>query len=151
VDDEEYLVNVARKFRKFFRSNNGNFRSRESKNFMNHRNEVRDNHQGLNDENQKDKLPHGRKCHECGDVGHICADNGNLINSKGKAFNVAQSDESDNEEKVESVVNYLAFGISNDSEREASESKFLDSEHGMCDNESKVENDLQNSYNNLYV
>jgi hypothetical protein len=39
---------------------------------------------GINDENLKDKLPRGHKCHECGGVGHICADYGNLINSKGR-------------------------------------------------------------------
>jgi hypothetical protein len=64
---------------------------------------------------------------------------------------VAQSDESDNEKKAESVVNYLALGISYDSEHEVSESNFLDSEHGICDNESEEEDDLQNAYNNLYV
>jgi hypothetical protein len=91
-DDKEITI-IARKFRKFFR-NNGNFRSKETKNSVNPSNEVKDN------ENQKDKLFRGHKCHECGGVGHICADCRNLINSKGKAFNVTQSDESNNEKKI---------------------------------------------------
>jgi hypothetical protein len=55
------------------------------------------------------------KCYECGGVGHIRADCGNLIKSKGRAFNVTQSDESDQEEKDENVANYVAFGVSYDS------------------------------------
>jgi hypothetical protein len=143
--DDEEIAMIARKFRKFFR-NNGNFRSRESKNSMNPSHEVRDNYEGRNDENKKDKLSRGHKCHECGGIGHIRANCGNLINSKSKAFNVTQSDELDNEEKAENVANYVAFGISYDSEHEASESNnSLDSEHGICDNESEEEDDLKNA------
>jgi hypothetical protein len=148
--DEEEIASIARKLRKFFR-NNGNFRSRESKNFVNPSNEVRDNYEGRKDENHKDKLSSGRKCHECGGIGHIRADCGNLINSKGKAFNMTQSDEPNNEEKAENVANYVAFEVSYDSEHEASESNSLDSEHGICENESKEEGDLQNASNDLYV
>jgi hypothetical protein len=82
----------------FFR-NNGNFRSKGSKNSLNPSHEIRDNYENKNDENQKDKLSRGRKCHEYGGIGHIRTNCGNLKNSKGKAFNVTQSDESDNEEK----------------------------------------------------
>jgi hypothetical protein len=48
--DDEEMAMMARKFKKFLR-NNGNSRSRESKNFMNPSHEV--------------------KCYECGGVGHI--------------------------------------------------------------------------------
>jgi hypothetical protein len=132
---------IARKFRKFLR-NNGNFRSRESKNSMNPSHEVRDNYEDKNDENQKDKLSCGYKYHECGSIGHIRVDCGNLINSKDKAFNVTQSDESDNEEKAKNVANYVAFGISYDSAHEASEYNSLDNEYGICDNESEEKGDL---------
>jgi predicted nucleic acid-binding Zn ribbon protein len=133
--DDEEIAMIARNFRKFLR-NNGNFRSRESKNSMNPSHEVRDNYEDRNDENQKNKLSRGCKCHECGGIGHIRVDCGNLINLKGSAFNVTQSDESDNEEKAKNVANYVAFGISYDSEHDANESNSLDSEYGICDNES---------------
>jgi hypothetical protein len=120
---------MARKFKKFLR-NNGNSRSRESKNYVNPRHEV--------------------KCYACGGVGHIRADCGNLIKSKGKAFDVTQSDESDQEEKAENVANYVAFGVSYDSQDDASESKSLDSDYGICDNESEEEGDLQEAYNHLF-
>ena len=58
------------------------------------------------------------------------------------AFNVTQSGDSDKEEKAENVANYVAFGISFESEHEASESNSLDSEHGICVNESKEEGNL---------
>ena len=64
---------------------------------------------------------------------------------------MTQSDESDKEEKTENVANYVTFGISYESEHEASESNSLDSEHGICDNESEEEGDLQNAYNNLFM
>jgi hypothetical protein len=64
---------------------------------------------------------------------------------------VTQSDESNNEEKTEKVANYVAFGISYDSEHEASESNSLDSEYGIRDNESEEEGDMQNVYNNLFL
>jgi hypothetical protein len=127
--DDEELAMMARKFKKFLR-NNGNSRSRESKNSVNPSREV--------------------KCYECGGVGHIRADCGNLIKSKGRAFNVTQSDESDQEEKAENVANYVAFGVSYDSQDDASESKSLDGDYGICDNESEEEGDLQEAYNHLY-
>jgi hypothetical protein len=49
---------------------------------MNPSHEVRDNYEDRNDENRKDKLSRGRKCHECGGIGHIRVDCGNLINFK---------------------------------------------------------------------
>jgi hypothetical protein len=55
--DDEELAMMARKFKKFLR-NNGKSRSRESKNSMNPSHDV--------------------KCYECGGVGHIRADCGNL-------------------------------------------------------------------------
>jgi hypothetical protein len=61
-----------------------------------------------------------------------------------------QSDELDQEEKAENVANYVAFGVSYDSQDEASESKSLGSDYGICDNESKEEGDLQEAYNHLY-
>ena len=94
---------------------------------------------------------HEVKCYECGGVGHIHADSGNLINSKGKAFNVTQSDESNKEEQAENVANYVTFGTYYESEHEASESSSLDSEHDICDNESEEDGDLQNAYNNLFL
>jgi hypothetical protein len=127
--DDEELAMMARKFKKFLR-NNGNSRSRESKNSVNPSREV--------------------KCYECGGVGHIRADCGNLIKSKGRAFNVTQSDESDQEEKDENVANYVAFGVSYDSQDDVSESKSLDGDYGICDNESEEEGDLQEAYNHLY-
>jgi hypothetical protein len=129
-EDDEEMAMMARKFKKFLR-NNENFRSRESKNSVNSSHEV--------------------KCYECGGVGHIHADCGNLINLKGNAFNVTQSDESDKEEQAENVANYVAFKTSYDSEHEASESNSLDSEFGICDKESEDEGDLQNAYNNLFL
>ena len=110
-EDDEEIATLARKFRKIFK-NNGNFRSREFRNYVNPNHEVRDNYEGRNDENQKEKLSHGHKCHECSGISHIRVDYGNLINSKGMAFNVTKSDESNNEEKTENVANYIAFGIS---------------------------------------
>jgi hypothetical protein len=65
------------------------------------------------------------KCYECGGVGHIHADCGNLIKSKGRAFNVTQSDESDQEEKDENVANYVAFGVSYDSQDDVSSPNLL--------------------------
>jgi hypothetical protein len=127
--DDEEMAMMARKFKKFLR-NNGNSRSRESKNYVNPSHEV--------------------KCYECGGVGHIRANCGNLIKSKGKAFNVTQSDESDQEEKAENVANYVAFGVSYDSQDDASESNSLDSDYGICDNESEEEGDLQDAYNHLF-
>jgi hypothetical protein len=115
------MAMIVRKFRKFLK-NNGNFRRRDSKNSMNPSHKVRHNYEDRNDENRKDKLSRGRKCHECGGIGHVRVDCGNLINSEGMAFNVTQSDESDNVEKAKNVANYVAFGISYDSDREASES-----------------------------
>jgi hypothetical protein len=53
--------------------------------------------------------------------------------------------------KLKKVANYVLFGISYDSEHEVSESNSLDSEHGICDNESEEEGDLQNAYDNLFL
>jgi hypothetical protein len=71
--------------------------------------------QGRADLGKKDKTTNGVKCHECGGIGHIRIDCGNLKRSKGKAFNTTQSDESDKEdieEALEDGVNYLAFTTS---------------------------------------
>jgi hypothetical protein len=127
--DDEEIPMMARKFKKFLR-NNGNSKSREPKNYVNPRHEV--------------------KCYACGGVGHIRADCENLIKSKGKAFDATQSDESDQEEKAENVANYVAFGVSYNSQDDASESKSLDSDYGICDNESEEESDLQEAYNHLF-
>jgi hypothetical protein len=129
IRDDEEMAMMVRKFKKFLR-NNGNPRSRESKNSVNPSHEV--------------------KCYECGGIGHIRANCGNLIKSKRKAFNVTQSDESDQEEKAENVANYVAFGVSYDSHDDASESNSLDSDYGICDNESEEEGDLQDAYNHLF-
>jgi hypothetical protein len=67
------------------------------------------------------------------------------------AFNVTQSDESDKEEKAKNVANYVAFGISYESEHEASESNSLVCELGIRDNESEDDGDLQNTYNYLFM
>jgi hypothetical protein len=53
--------------------------------------------------------------------------------------------------KLKNVANYVAFGVSYDSEHEASESNSLDSDYGICDNESEEEGDMQNAYNNLFL
>jgi hypothetical protein len=45
--------------------------------------------------------------------------------------------------KYENVGNYVAFGVSYDNEHEANESNSLDNEHGICDNESEDEGDMQ--------
>jgi hypothetical protein len=149
--DEEEIAMIVRKFRKFFKPKNGNFKGRNSRNPENSRHDGRDNLQDRNTVDQKDKFPSGPKCYECGGIGHIRANCGNLRNSKGRAFNVTQSDESNNEEKAENVANYVAFGVSYESEHEASECNSLDSDYGICDNESEEEGDLQNAYNALFL
>jgi hypothetical protein len=72
-----------------------------------------------------------------------------LRKKNGKAFNVTQSDELDKDD-VEQGVNDLAFGVSYESEHDASE---FNSQHkqGVSDNESKEEDDMQNAYNNLFA
>jgi seryl-tRNA synthetase len=52
--------------------------------------------------------------------------------------------------KLKNVANYVAFGVSYDSKDDASESNSLDSEYGICDNESEEEGDMQNAYNHLF-
>ena len=69
--------------------------------------------------------------------------------SNGKAVNLTQSDES-NKDDAEEGVNYLAFGISYESQHEDSESNSQDKQ-GVSEIESKEEGDLQNAYNNLFV
>jgi hypothetical protein len=145
--DEEEIAMIVRKFRKFFKPKNGNFKGRVSKNPVNHRYDGRDNIQDRNTAYQKEKVPSGRKCHERGGIGHIQANCGNLRNSKGKAFNVTQSDESeddDSEDDEEVNVNYLAFTASYTNEYDNS------SEQIGVENESDDEQDLQTAYNQMF-
>jgi hypothetical protein len=63
-DESEYdeeMAMIARKLKKFFRKNR-NFRSKESKISGNPSDEVRNNHGSRDDENQRDKFSHSRKC-----------------------------------------------------------------------------------------
>lgn len=137
--NEEEIAMFAKKFRKFFRAKKGNFRNSNSQFSEKSRNENV----------EKGKSPKGIKCHECGGHGHIRVDCANLRKSNGKAFNVTQSDESDKDD-AEQGVNYLAFGVSYESEHENSECNSQDKQ-GVSDNDSEEEDDLQNAYNNLFV
>jgi hypothetical protein len=95
---------------------------------------------------KKDKFPSGRKCHECEGIGHIRANCGNLRKSKGKAFNVTQSDESkddDSEEDEEVNVNYLAFTT-------YSNQYHIFGVQNVSNNEFDNEHDLQTAYNQMF-
>jgi len=58
-------------------------------------------------EKEEKKDPRGPRCFECSGFGHIRADCGNLKKSKGKAYNVTLSDES--EEEAPESEKFLAF------------------------------------------
>ena len=81
--DDEKIAMIVRKFRKIFKHRNENFKARNPKNSVNPRYDVRDNPQDSNTFDQKDKFPSGCMCHECGGIGHIHANCGNLRKSKG--------------------------------------------------------------------
>jgi hypothetical protein len=90
------------------------------------------------------------KCHECGGIGHIRIDCGNLKKSKGKAFNTTQSDESDKEdieETLEDGVNYLAFTTSYNDFSDTDEYVTADVKEFSDD---EGEDKLQDVYNVLY-
>jgi hypothetical protein len=61
----------AKKFRKFFKPVNGNFRDRDSKVLVKPRGKVRGNPRKIIETSQRDKFTSERKCHECGGRGHI--------------------------------------------------------------------------------
>jgi uncharacterized coiled-coil DUF342 family protein len=147
--DDEEIAMFAKKFRKFFKPVNGNFRNRDSKVPVKSRGNSRENFET----GQRDKLSNECKCHECGGRGHIQIECANLQKSKGKgkAFNVTQSDESDDEnseEEVEGEVNYFAFTASYDNDYEK-----IDPPHMLNNPEKEFDDevDLQIAYNDLFV
>ena len=145
--NDEKIAMIVRKFQKNFKPGNENFKSRNPKKFVNPRHDVRDNPPDRNISDQKDKFPSGRKCHECGGIGHICTNCGNLRKSKVKAFNVTQSDESkddDSEEDEEVNVNYLALTTSYTNQNDIS------GVQNVSDNESDNEHDLETAYNQMF-
>jgi regulator of replication initiation timing len=95
------------------------------------------------DRNERD--PRGPKCYECSGYGHLCKDCANLISNKPndkKAFNITMSDT--DEEVPDDSPNYVAFGISYDSD----DSNQSD-DKSTSDNESNRVSELQNSFDNL--
>ncbi|XP_059451097.1 uncharacterized protein LOC132181884 [Corylus avellana] len=85
--DDEKIALIVWKFRKFVKPRSENFKGKDHKKPVNARHEGRENSQDRNVFDQKDKVPRGRKCHECGD-------------------------NDDSEEDEEENVNYLAFTAS---------------------------------------
>jgi hypothetical protein len=132
---------------------NGKFRNRDSKVPV----KSKGNSREKVETSQRDKLSNERKCHECGGWGHIRIECANLKKSKGKgkAFNVTQSDESDDansEEEVEREVNYLAFTASYDNDYKIDLPHMLNNPEKESDEkEFDDEVDLQIAYNDLFV
>jgi hypothetical protein len=149
MDDEE-LAMLARRMRKFFKPKNGNFRNQNNKTGEKFKYDSKGVNQGRADLGKKDKTTNGVKCHECGGIGHIRADCGNLKRSKGKAANTTQSDESDRdntEETFEDMVNYLALTTSHNSSSDADD--YVTAElKDFSDDEG--EDSLQDAYNDLF-
>jgi hypothetical protein len=149
MDDEE-LAMLARKMRKFFKPKNGSFRNQNNKTGEKFKYDSKGVNQGRADLGKKDKTTNGVKCHECGGIGHIRIDCGNLKRAKGKAFNTTQSDESDKEdpeETLEDGVNYLAFTASYNDLSDNDEYATADVKESSDD---EGEDNLQDVYNTLY-
>jgi hypothetical protein len=151
--DDKEIAMFAKKFKKIFRPMNGKFRNRDSKVHVKSKGNLREKVET----SQRDKLSNERKCHECGGWGHIRIECANLKKSKGKgkAFNVTQSDESDDansEEEVERKVNYLAFTASYDNDYKIDLPHMLNNPEKESDEkEFDDEVDLQIAYNDLFV
>jgi hypothetical protein len=126
--DDEELALVARKFYKF--------RHRFPK-------RLEKLEESYKDRNERD--PCGPKCYECSGYGHLRKDCANLMSNKPndkKAFNITMSDT--DEEVLDDSPNYVAFGVSYDSD----DSNQSD-DKSASDNESNRVSDLQNSFENL--
>jgi hypothetical protein len=126
--NDKELVLVARKFYKF--------RHRFPK-------RLEKLEESYKDRNERD--PRGPKCYECSGYGHLRKDCANLMSNKPndkKAFNITMSDT--DEEVLDDSPNYVAFGVSYDSDDSNQSDGKSDS-----DNESTRVSDLQNSFDNL--
>jgi len=128
---EEDMALIVRKFNRLFKTGKGNFRNTYSK-FAEKPND--DSSVATIGRREREKNSCGIQCHECGGYGHIRA---NCANLQGNTFNVTHNDES-NKDDLEKHVNFLAFMTS------------YKSPHDSYDNESQEEDDLQNTYNNLF-
>jgi hypothetical protein len=92
--------------------------------------------------NRNERDPRGPKCYECSGYGHLGKDCANLMSNKPndkKAFNITMSDT--DEEVLDDSPNYVAFGVSYDSNQSDDKS--------ASDNELNRVSDLQNSFDNL--
>jgi hypothetical protein len=88
-DDEDGFDLFARNFRTMMNSSKGKFRNKNTKSSKNPKGTNREKYE------YGKKDPRCPRCLECSGYGHICADCGNLKQSKGKAFNATLSDDSD--------------------------------------------------------
>jgi hypothetical protein len=88
-DGEDGFALFARNFRTMMNSSKGKFRNKNTKSSKNPKGTNREKYE------YGKKDPRCPRCLECSGYGHICADCGNLKQSKGKAFNATLSDDSD--------------------------------------------------------
>jgi hypothetical protein len=98
-EEEKAVAMLAKNFRRLMRDDR--FKKKFSEKMKNTPREAE-----LEEAENKD--PRGPRCFECSGFGHIRADCGNLKKGKGKAYNVTLSDESEEEEALESKK-FLAF------------------------------------------
>jgi RNA-binding protein YhbY len=98
-EEEKVVAMLAKNFRRLIRDDR--FKKKFSEKMKNAPREAEP-------EEAEKKDPRGPKCFECSGFGHIRADCGNHKKSKGKAYNVTLSDESEEEEAPESE-RFLAF------------------------------------------
>ncbi|XP_059428598.1 uncharacterized protein LOC132162380 [Corylus avellana] len=103
--DDEKIALIVRKFQKIFKPRSENFKGRDHKKSVNAKHEGRENSQDRNVFDQKEKFSRGRKCHECGGIGHIRVDCGNLKKLKG-VQDVSEY-ESDNEYDLQTAYNQM--------------------------------------------
>jgi hypothetical protein len=88
-------------------------------------------------EDEEKKDPRGPRCFECSGYGHIRADCGNLKKSKGKAYSVTLSDES--EENAPESDKFLAFVA-----------PYIEEEDSYYSEHSENEVELKEAYKTLY-
>jgi hypothetical protein len=98
-EEEKVVAMLAKNFRRLMRDDL--FKKKFSKKMKNAPREAEP-------EEAEKKYPRGPRCFECSGFGHIRANCWNLKKGKGKAYNVTLSDESKEEEALESE-NFLAF------------------------------------------
>jgi hypothetical protein len=98
-EEEKVVAMLAKNFRRLMRDDR--FKKKFSEKMKNAPREDEP------EEGEK-KDPRGPRCFECSGSKHIRADCGNLKKGKGKAYNVTLSDESEEEEPLESEK-FLAF------------------------------------------